>query len=419
MAIAARASAPRRVLKLNGIADNGNASFQSQGYSRQCHVRNRDIGPGECGAPAHPDGRLETIQILRAFAVIFVVVSHAMHELANQLSSSVVQINEKRFPGDFGVDLFFVVSGFIMVYVSRDAFARPGAAVDFLRRRVIRIVPLYWLMTTLMIAVVILLPHRVNTATSDIGQWLASYFFIPYARSSDGLIRPVLGLGWSLQYEMLFYLLFAIGLTMPMRRALPAILALILACFAVGQMFFGQATIFRFLSHPIQFEFAAGVLIGWAYVRGLRLPRWLCAAFAVAGLVLLVVAPAFDDMVDRTRHLHYGIPALLFVAASILFPGADRYRSGGWLVAMGESSYSTYLVHPFVLGVIVWAIQRFAPADILKFAPCASLFVGTAIVCSLAAGLFVHRYVDLRLNRLARKILARRRRQPVAVAAIG
>jgi peptidoglycan/LPS O-acetylase OafA/YrhL len=97
------------------------------------------------------------------------------------LSSAVLQINEKRFPGDFGVDLFFVVSGFMMVCMSRDTFAQEGAAMDFLRRRGIRIVPLCWLITSLMIAVVVVLPHRVRTATSDAGQWISSYVLAPHA----------------------------------------------------------------------------------------------------------------------------------------------------------------------------------------------------------------------------------------------
>src|SRR5690606_35064881 len=108
----------------------------------------------------------------------------------------------KLFPGDFGVDLFFVISGFIMVHVSRNQFARPGAPLDFVRRRLVRIVPLYWTMTTLMVAVVLLLPQSVDTATADPRQWIASYLFIPFERASDGMMRPVLGLGWSLNYEM-------------------------------------------------------------------------------------------------------------------------------------------------------------------------------------------------------------------------
>jgi peptidoglycan/LPS O-acetylase OafA/YrhL len=354
--------------------------------------------------------RLETVQFARAVAVLFVVVSHAMHELALLLSGSVVAIDEKRFPGDFGVDLFFVISGFIMVYVSRDAFGRTGATLDFLRRRIIRIVPLYWLMTTLMIAVVVLLPEQINTATSDVGQWLASYFFIPYARASDGLVRPVLGLGWSLQYEMLFYCLFALGLLFPMRRAVALTIILIGAAFVTGQAFFGEATLFRFLSHPIVFEFAAGLIIGYAFVRGFRVRGSICILLAAAGVLLLAAAPSFDDAVDRARHIHYGVPATLLAASAVLFRGVESYRVGPVFLALGESSYATYLVHPFVLGLIAMTARHFDLVRTLPAAVLAGGLVATAIAASLWAGHVVHRQVDTRLTRWANLVLPRPKR---------
>src|SRR5690606_35041003 len=105
--------------------------------------------------------------------------------------------------------------GFEMVYVTLGATGSAADAWSFMRKRIIRVVPLYWIMTTVMILVVVVLPNRVYTASSDWHVWLASYFFVPYARESDGLVRPVLGLGWTLQYEAYFYLLFAIGLFLP------------------------------------------------------------------------------------------------------------------------------------------------------------------------------------------------------------
>ena len=342
---------------------------------------------------------LETIQILRAAAVIAVVVSHASHELTRLLESRVVAFNEKAFPGDFGVDLFFVISGFIMVYVSRNAFGRPGNVGKFIKRRLIRVVPLYWLMTTAMIAVILVMPDSVHTATRDPLQWLFSYLFIPHERMTDGLVRPVLGLGWSLEYEMYFYALFALGLFLPRKYAIPLVCATIALVCAVGAMAEGKNTILHFFSRPVTLEFAAGAVIGWFYLSGGRLPMWFAMASILAGLAILFADPAFDALVEAKRHIYYGIPALLIVSGATLFRNARDYRAGRPLLLAGDSSYATYLVHPFVLGGLALGARKLHQAETLPPELFAPVFILTAIASSLIAGYLVHRFVDEPMRR--------------------
>ena len=346
--------------------------------------------------------RLESIQALRGVAVLAVVISHAMHEIAALAAGHLRNFDEKWFPGDFGVDLFFVISGFVMVYVSRDAFGRPGAAIDYLRRRIVRIVPLYWVMTTLMIVVVVLLPDSVDTATADPRQWLASYFFIPFQRASDGLIRPVLGLGWSLQYEMLFYGLFALGLFLPRRQAIPVVALMLFAAWFVGAHSPGSGVAAKFLGHPIIFEFAAGMGLGWLFVAGARMPSVLCLASAVAGAVLLFAAPPFDGTVDMSRHIHYGIPATLIVAAAVFFPGVEQFRSGRLALEAGETSYATYLSHPFVLGGLSLVTSRLGIVAAMDPQSFLYAYLVVACIACLAAGYVTHYLIDVPLTRRVR-----------------
>lgn len=357
-----------------------------------------------------PRTRLEAIQVLRGIAVLFVVMSHALHEVAALLAGRVRGFDDKLFPGDFGVDLFFVISGFIMVHVSRDAFARPGAVLDFVRRRIIRIVPLYWLMTTAMIAVVMIVPGQVDTATGDPGQWLASYLFVPYARMSDGLVRPVLGLGWSLQYEMVFYALFALGLFLPMRLALPFTTFLLWLTWLGANESGGSGALARFAAHPILLEFVSGMVLGAAYVSGARIARSLCAVFVIAGIVLLMLAPGFDEAVDLHRHVLYGIPATLIAAGAILFPGNESYRAPKVLLGAGEASYATYLSHPFVLGALAVAADRLALGQALPPVAFAAVFIAAAAAASLSGGYLVHRFVDLPATRRAAALIPAPRR---------
>ena len=357
--------------------------------------QNRRIGTIQMRIAA----RLETIQFLRGVAVVVVVISHAMHELAALLEGHLRSFDEKRFPGDFGVDLFFVISGFIMVYVCRDLFARPGAMADFVRRRLVRIVPLYWIMTTMMIGVVVLLPNNVDTATNDPGQWLASYFFIPYQRLSDGLVRPVLGLGWSLQYEMLFYGLFALGLLFPRRYAIPLVTGLIFAAWFVGDHLTGAGALAQFLSRPIIFEFVAGMFLGWVFVAGQRVPLNLCLGLGIIGVGLLFAAPAFDDIVDLSRHIVYGIPALLILAAFILPPEAEHVRVGRAALEVGETSFATYLTHPFVLGLMSLVASRLDLPVLVGPQIFSAGYVIVACLACVTVGYLVHHHLDLPLTR--------------------
>lgn len=357
--------------------------------------------------PARKGGEtLETIQILRAAAVIAVVVSHTMHELARLLEGNVVAFNEKAFPGDFGVDLFFVISGFIMVYVSREAFAQPGAVASFIKRRLIRIVPLYWLMTTAMIAVIVILPDNVHTATRDPMQWISSYLFIPHERMTDGLMRPVLGLGWSLEYEMFFYCLFALGLLLPMRRGLVLTGALIVLVWTAGLLWAQASPVLYFLSRPVIFEFAAGLVLGCCYLAGARLSPVLALTFVTAGIAILFADPAFDAGVEAERHVLYGFPAVLMVAGATMFRGVGEYRAGRLWLSAGDASYSTYLVHPFVLGGLAIAGREIQRAGLLTPEIFFATFVLVAIMASLAAGYLVNAFVDMPMREALQRSLS-------------
>ncbi|MEZ5873094.1 MAG: acyltransferase [Nitratireductor sp.] len=353
-------------------------------------------------------GRIDSIQILRAIAVFAVVISHAMHELSGLLSGKIPLFNEKIFPGDFGVDLFFVISGFIMVHVSRNAFGVSGASLDYLKRRVARIVPLYWLMTTLMVLVVILVPSVVDTATNDPRQWLYSYLFVPYARMSDGLVRPVLGLGWSLNYEMYFYLLFSIGLFFRRSVAIPLVIGLIIATWIAGQTAFATFTPARFLSQPIIFEFAAGMLLGWVYLKGFRLPALVSTMLMLAGAVLLSTAPLFDDAVERLRYLHYGIPAFLIVLGAVSFRGNEEFRASTLFLEAGENSYSTYLTHPFWLGILSVVISKAGLSAQMPVEYFVAFYLMLAVLGSFTCGFVVDRLIDKRISGAVRKLLIKR-----------
>ncbi|PZN94338.1 MAG: acyltransferase, partial [Hyphomicrobiales bacterium] len=155
------------------------------------------------------------MQVLRAIAAFMVAVHHIQADAAVVApQGGLSPVWRDILPWMAGVDIFFVISGFIMVHASGELFGRPGATRLFLERRIARIVPLYWAATTLFLLIGYVVPAALNSGAPDLGQIMASYLFWP-AVSTQGLVQPVYSLGWTLNYEMLFYVLFAAALVLP------------------------------------------------------------------------------------------------------------------------------------------------------------------------------------------------------------
>ena len=158
---------------------------------------------------------IQSVQALRALAALLVVFEHV----------------DMAKVGAFGVDIFFVISGFVIAYVSRtDTPAR------FMLKRLFRIIPLYWSATVLVFLVACLAPWALKSTTNDLGDLIKSLLFIPYMKDS-GAVQPVLFLGWTLNYEMFFYAIFAVSMVIwPKMPAIPATVA-ILSLIVFGLVF--------------------------------------------------------------------------------------------------------------------------------------------------------------------------------------
>jgi len=289
---------------------------------------------------------LPWVQALRAFAALAV----AFHHIANDCITNGgdpagwFTAATKFFPWDAGVDIFFVISGFVIVHASAKLFAFKGGTKIFLRRRLQRITPLYWLMTTLFLMV--LLAGR-STINGDIGgpaYILASYLFIPWPRP-DGALQPAFGLGWTLNYEMFFYAVFTPFLLLPRKPAVIAATILLAAFAGCGAAFGFTNPQLSFWSNPIILEFCAGMILALAPPAiSLNIPaRLVLVILALTGLHFAAIAP------PQWRAATYGIPALLLVAAATL--GAPAKLSGidRALVRLGDASYALYLIHPFIM----------------------------------------------------------------------
>jgi peptidoglycan/LPS O-acetylase OafA/YrhL len=289
--------------------------------------------------------KLHSLQALRAVAAWLVIADHALLEITRNRPGDPLT-HAAWALGSSGVYVFFVISGFIMVLICWEHFGRKGAAANFLKRRVIRIVPLYWLATIAAFAF-----HRVSETHGAHDGWpemLRSLAFIPYS-GDDGSWAPVLPQGWTLSYEMVFYAVFALGLWFPRRIALPAVAAVL-----------GGFVIVRPLLHNDALAYLASPIVLW-FLLGM-------------GLAALWRWRNFQEPVRLSR------------AAKFLEP-------------LGDASYSTYLAHGVVLTMLlrIWT---------MALGPPSLWIVPASLVIATLAGWAVHLVVERPILRIATNLWA-------------
>jgi peptidoglycan/LPS O-acetylase OafA/YrhL len=379
---------------------------------------------------------LVPIQILRAVAALMVVWHHGRHEvgLLAARGAGGDLAPETLLPWWAGVDLFFVISGFVIVYASRSLAGAPGGRARFLGHRIARVVPLYWLTTLLYFAVALVAPGLLGEAGAlarQPGYVVASFLFWPVARP-DGSVQPLYGLGWTLNAEMFFYALFALGLGAGLRGAVTWLVLALVGLVTAGALV-SLPLPFAFWADPVVLEFALGAGLGLARLEGLRLSnpaRSVLAILGVGGLLLTALHLAgAGEVPGFMRPVLAGLPALALVAAASLGPARSPDGLAAlpapvrWLSALGDASYALYLVHPFALRAGREALARLgsAPWAHALLYPWVSLAALTLL--SVVAAFALHRLVERPLTRGLRARLATRENRvglpshPVSTAA--
>lgn len=343
---------------------------------------------------------LRLLQVVRAIAAVMVVWYHAV--IWNPARDWAFAF------GQFGVDLFFVLSGCIMAMLMQDS---PGP-FDFVRRRAIRILPLYWLATLAFTTVVLLIPSAQRTGIvigpADVAR---SLFFIPY-ENTRGQMFPVLSVGWTLNFEVLFYACCAVALFIGRKHVSLVAASLVLCGSCIAQLY-SHSTPGRFFGDPIVIEFIGGMLVWKAATRCRdygKMWKQCSVALGVAALFTLPFAEATISGRVGPGAASWSRPLLFLplavavvyaalVAESLIGSRGLRYLSP--LVRIGDASYAIYLTHIFTLGVIF----KMLPSQlVLSLGWWVLTLVG--LVSSVAVGILVHHYVDRPLYAWARRRFA-------------
>jgi exopolysaccharide production protein ExoZ len=329
---------------------------------------------------------IASVQLLRAAAAISVALLHFGANLAELTGTS---ISMAWAPLAAGVDVFFVISGFIMAYSAEPLFGAPHASSAFLIKRIARIIPLYWMALTI---------TAVMTAPLGWRDALMSYAFIPH-RGANGNIHPILGVGWTLDFEMFFYLVFAMAVAWKRPVAIAALLAFFVADVALGLAFRPQTAALLVWSDPIVLEFVLGLGLALLYRRGVRLPAPVRAAAAIAAVI--AISQFFGRRPPSNfRVIEWGLPAAVLVAAAVLGDGNwAETRLARIGAILGDASYSIYLLHTLVL----MAFIPLLPRDLSP--PAALAALSLCFVLMLAVSVLSCRYYERPMSRLIKRRL--------------
>jgi exopolysaccharide production protein ExoZ len=298
------------------------------------------------------------IQYLRALAALAVVLFHAAERSGGHFRI-----------GAAGVDVFFVISGFIMWTMSE---RRPATPLRFVLDRLQRIAPSYWIVTMIMIigAVVGLFPNMKLTASHIVG----SLLFIPIRSPSNGEIWPVLVQGWTLNFEMFFYVIFAACLFLPQRLRLGSLIGIFAAFVAIGAMTHPQSPMLATYVRPIILEFVAGTLLARFWLKG-HVPG------IGLGLALVVVSVAGFAAIELLgldfNEMTCGPLAVALVLGTVSIERSGKLPSVPPLTYLGNASYSIYLWHTLAISVVVKLLASLQiPPDAITFV---SLISGTLL----------------------------------------
>ena len=306
---------------------------------------------------------LNNIQVLRGIAALLVVWVHTQLLITAKFVPLTV-----RHAGFGGVDLFFVISGFIIVCST----AKGTSSLTFAQRRFFRVAPLYYAFTALVVLNCIFLPDVFKSTQVNFETVAKSLLFIPFEKSPNH-VYPMYPLGWTLNYEMFFYFLFTLALLFgdARKRAIGLTAALVVLTL-IGRFIekpSDAGVIAYFYTRPIILEFAFGMTIAAVQEHlptKIRIPYYL---LLVAGLMIFLfsglVVPNKELIVvpDTNSVIRFGVPSAMIVTGAVGLERCHHRIGNSILRLLGDASYSIYLSHFLVVAVLGLALSRLTQSE--------------------------------------------------------
>lgn len=338
------------------------------------------------------------VQYLRITAAMMVVLLHASHSYAVHLQGSGLPVLQD---GQKGVDLFFVISGFIMTCMTARDDVRPG---DFFLRRLTRVAPPYWIVTAAVLALAILAPSVFHTMGLNAAHVAASFAFLPWTHPETGTALPLFQLGWSLNLELEFYLLFALVLAVLPARRVAGMITVVAVLVAAGAIFRPGVAACRVWTSPILFDFVLGMVVAVAFLGRMRLSRPAGLGLLAAGAAALFMTPAPQTTYEPWRWLTAGGPAAIILLGAVMLEKGGHVRRIGWLRFLGDASYALYLCHYFAIG----ALRSIWPPAAAGGTIGGALFLTAAAALSLVGSVLFRLLIEKPAVDIVRRVVGRK-----------
>ncbi|MEG2509507.1 acyltransferase family protein [Chryseobacterium sp.] len=281
--------------------------------------------------------KLHNLQILRGISALLVCCFH----LREGLILGDVKYGEILFGrGSIGVPIFFVISGFIMVFTTKKIKFDENISkevISFFKKRIIRIVPLYYLLTFAWI----ILGGSILYYSEGLGlkRLIYSLLFLPLEDQF-----PVLYLGWSLNYEIFFYLIFGLSFLFKTKRYF-FIIAFFVTSYILGVIFKFETAYLRMITSELNLYFISGILLG-LYFNQFSVSKQVALPISVFGIFLFILM--FFNIIQIKNEMILLVIVSLFVLAFLLFDYTFKSKGNKILIFLGDISYSLYLSHSFV-----------------------------------------------------------------------
>ncbi len=322
------------------------------------------------------------VQALRFVAAMLVVLNHA----TGMVGERILQLpgdNSWR-PAMSGVDLFFVISGFVMALTSDGLTGRIGDWKIFLAHRILRIVPLYWIATTFKVVLLLVFTMLPRNTPFDIWHIVASYLFIPTFNTESFLFFPVMQVGWTLNYEILFYALIVLALFR--RQPVLKFTAAVFIIFTVINIFSSPGFPYGYgFLNPIMLKFVMGMLVAKLCRRGYTVNPWVGG---IAVLFSFAIMFSSGDLPIWWRWVYWGLPSMIIVAVVTLSESVLRNFIPKLLTTLGDSSYSLYLFHTFTIPLLGTLFVKFHLANPV-------VAVIASMIISPIIGLILYKLLEL------------------------
>ncbi|MBD1810749.1 acyltransferase [Microcoleus vaginatus DQ-U2] len=315
------------------------------------------------------------MQVYRGIAAVLVVMFH-LNDMSAERLNQVTFFNVFQ-AGWSGVDYFFVLSGFIMVYVHRSAIGKKDQLKSFLVKRAVRIYPIYWIITLTVLCFFLVIPGFGNNKDLDWGQVILSLLLIP---QKD---KPILDVGWTLIYELYFYFLFSIAIWLKPKHSRPILLTWLFVTilhFCKIVKFPRAFFLLNIVFGNMNLEFVMGCLAGYIVIKynnKLGKYRWILFGIANLGYVILGMLVASRN-IEFERITTFGVLAALLIIAATSIDLKDSTKIPYVLIFLGDASYSIFLTHGPLISASTKIVQKanlgkyydgfFAPALLALFA---------------------------------------------------